>query len=73
MRLTGRGFLIALVGFVIGVAGMLPYLRLLAIPGYFITLAGVVTGFIGMFAPVDSSLFRAVLRRVYRNPLDLDE
>lgn len=66
IRLTGRGFLIALVGFSISLLGMLPLLMVLGLVGYVVTGAGVVVGFVGMFAPPTSSIFQFVWRKSFR-------
>ena len=66
MRLTARGFLIALAGFAMSVLGMLPWLMVLGLVGYVITAAGVAVGLVGMFAPSTSSIFQFVWRKAFR-------
>ncbi len=69
MRLTFRGFLVALAGFLIAVAGTLPWLMILGVVGYFITVFGIAVGFVGMFAPPTSPIFRLAWRTTFRREL----
>ena len=73
MRLAGRGLLIALAGFAISVVGTLPWLGLLIVVGYVVTMAGVIVGFVGLWAPTGSSVFRFVWEKAFRKPYSASE